>query len=123
MRRDNQGFTLIEMIMIIVIMGILAAIAIPKFIDFRNQALRARAEGNLASLRSAASMYYVRTATSQYEHLCTAQGNSYRHTTVPSPCYPANYEELESLLSQPPVWEGNGGFCYDSKTGQVTPCQ
>jgi prepilin-type N-terminal cleavage/methylation domain-containing protein len=36
--RDQRGFTLIEIIMVIVLLGIIAAIAIPKYIDLRTEA-------------------------------------------------------------------------------------
>ncbi|HOJ43616.1 MAG TPA: prepilin-type N-terminal cleavage/methylation domain-containing protein, partial [Syntrophorhabdaceae bacterium] len=43
--RSNKGFTLIELIIIIVILGIIAAIAIPKYLDSKKAAEKAVAEG------------------------------------------------------------------------------
>jgi prepilin-type N-terminal cleavage/methylation domain-containing protein len=43
--RDQRGFTLIEIIMVIVLLGIIAAIAIPKYIDLREEAADATASG------------------------------------------------------------------------------
>ena len=43
--RDQRGFTLIEIIMVIVLLGIIAAIAIPKYIDLRTEAANATAGG------------------------------------------------------------------------------
>ena len=59
----KKGFTLIELVMVIVIISILAAIAIPKFIDLRNQAKQAACDGNVAAIRSAVAAYYAKTAT------------------------------------------------------------
>ncbi len=59
----KKGFTLIELVMVIVIIAILAAIAIPKFIDLRNQAKQAACNGNVATIRSAVAAYYAKTAT------------------------------------------------------------
>jgi MSHA pilin protein MshA len=52
----NKGFTLIELIVVIVILGILAAVAAPKFMDLQSDARKASLQGMAASVKSAANM-------------------------------------------------------------------
>ncbi len=54
----NQGFTLIELIVVIVILGIMAAIAGPKFVDLQTDARISVIKGVEGSLRSAATLVY-----------------------------------------------------------------
>ena len=58
MRGNNKGFTLIELMIVIAIIGILAAIAIPNFIEYRNKAYCSRAENDAQSVMAALSSYF-----------------------------------------------------------------
>ena len=58
MRRNNGGFTLIELIVVIVILGILAVTAAPKFNDLQSDARLATLNGMKAAINSAVSLTY-----------------------------------------------------------------
>ena len=60
---DQRGFTLIEIIMVIVLLGIIAAIAIPKYIDLRTEAADATAGGIVGAIVSSASIGYADLVT------------------------------------------------------------
>jgi MSHA pilin protein MshA len=57
--RLQSGFTLIELVMVIVILAVLAAVAIPKFIDLGSDAKSAALMGVSGSLNSAAAVNYA----------------------------------------------------------------
>ncbi|MBL0059096.1 MAG: prepilin-type N-terminal cleavage/methylation domain-containing protein [Elusimicrobia bacterium] len=59
LRGRSRGFTLIELMLVVAIIGLLAAIAIPKFGDAIIRSKEAAVRGHMGALRSAISIYYA----------------------------------------------------------------
>jgi type IV pilus assembly protein PilA len=57
--KDQKGFTLIELMIVIAIIGILAAIAIPQFSAYRKRSYNAAAQSDLRNAATAQEAYYV----------------------------------------------------------------
>ena len=69
--RNSKGFTLIELIIIIIILGIISAVAIPKYIDMKTSAEKGTAKGILGALASSESILfsqYVLDSTKTYDN-------------------------------------------------------
>jgi prepilin-type N-terminal cleavage/methylation domain-containing protein len=74
-KSKQSGFTLIELVMVIVIIGILAAVAIPKFINLSGDASTAAVQGVAGALSSASAVNYASRSAN------VARGNAVANCT------------------------------------------
>ena len=57
--RNNKGFTLVELVIIIIVLGILSAVAIPKYLDIKDEATKATAGATLGALQGTEQTLYM----------------------------------------------------------------
>lgn len=75
MKRNNRGFTLIELIMVIVILGILAAVIVPKFFSFTTEAHDANKDAVIGSIRAGLNLYAANQLVSSGTRSFPANGS------------------------------------------------
>ena len=117
--KAKRGFTLIELMIVVAIIGILAAIAIPKFADLIRKSNEGATKGNLGAIRSALSIYYG-DMEGYYplnaEELTT---NGKYLSTVPKSKRPNYHADANSFTNASTVADGSEGWRYDNVNGDA----
>lgn len=115
---NRKGFTLIELVMIIVILGILAAVAMPKYLDLQDEAKVAGCKGAVGGLRSAISIWYANNAASG----STAWPAVSDITTMMQhgvPENPYNNSTAITTSATKATNAGNYGWVYNTTSGEI----
>jgi len=129
MQRSEAGFTLIELVIIIVVLGILAAVAIPRYFDMVASAKQSSCKGALGGLRSAISIWYANQALTTGTANWPAIDSVRTVGVVMGAALPPNPYQLttsapDSIVTG--VTKGTivgvrGGWAYKAATGEIWP--
>lgn len=129
-RKNEKGFTLVELVIVITIVGVLAAVAIPKFFDFSGDSKKAAAQGALGGVRAAIANYYAYSATpagggsAGYPTLTqlTTAGTVMANSGIPDNPYSTSATKNTVIAGTtkgtPETSGATGGWCYNATTGE-----
>ena len=124
---NQKGFTLVELVIIIVILGILAAVAIPKYQDLSTEAREAAARSALGSLRSGITIFYANEAVTTGTAAWPAQLDLETIGTVMEQALPKNPYQVDANapdsivtgVTKGIVVGARGGWAYKASTGEI----
>jgi prepilin-type N-terminal cleavage/methylation domain-containing protein len=116
-RRREAGFTLIELMIVVAIIGVLAAIAIPSFRNYQWKAKRSEAFTNLAALAKAQKSYFA-----SYDQYFGVGPPEPGNTLSNVPTTKARVSDAIETKFQQVGWtaEGNVFFDYDTNSGNIS---
>ena len=78
-RRNQKGFTLVELVVVIAILGILAAIAVPRFVSTLNEAEATADAATVRAVQGAVDIYYLENGS--YPTLTQLENGNYLDDT------------------------------------------
>lgn len=123
------GFTLIELVIIIVVLGILSAVAIPKYQNITSEAKEASCRAALGGLRSGITIYYanqaVTTGTAAWPSIAALRVvDSVMIHAMPKNPYQADANAPDSIVTgvtKGTIVGARGGWAYLATSGEIWP--
>lgn len=122
----HKGFTLIELMIVVAVIGILAAVAIPKFAELLERSRDGATKGNLNAIRSAISIYYSQNE-GRWPDDITTNFSEFLTVIPPAKSTPLGNTSSVALVGAVPSAAGagwaylqNGGLVWANSTATDT---
>jgi prepilin-type N-terminal cleavage/methylation domain-containing protein len=117
MKRKAQGFTLVEILIVVLIIALLALLVIPNLAEARRKSQRSRCLDNLRQINSAYQQYFLESASTTIPGVYTATIGDYFQTGASPTC------PKDSSSYSPPTSTSGGAAsfptCANSADGHV----
>ncbi len=115
---NKRGFTLIELVMVIVILGILASIALPKFIDLTGNSKTNATKAAIGAIRAAVAAQFAGNVTNGNAVFpASISGTMFADGRIPP--NQLSTTATATNFAYNTAWSGGGGWLYNSSTGTV----
>lgn len=121
MRTARRGFTLVELVIVVLVIGIIAAIAAPKMFDTAGSARTNSTKQSLGTLRQAIELYRANTGAYPASASIATDLRTYLQGPFPSPQVGSNQNATVKASTDNPITTASGteGWVYNPTTGEL----
>ena len=116
---SQKGFTMIELVVVLVLIGLIAAIAIPKYLDVTTNAKTKTLRGSLSSVRAAVQLSYSKSVLDGTPAYPSLNSSIFSDGNIPDDVYTPTTSVKYDTNDPISGFDNAGGWIYNKTTGEV----